>query len=311
MHNEIEFSRALTSFKKYLTIERGYSELTIEEYTRDLLALKSYLINKLNYPEEFYLEKINKLDVSEFLGDIILEHDNSPVTRNRKLYALRSFFKYLIKNEFIEKDPTATIEASKTEKKAEPIYLKLQDAKKFIQAIENLEGNINKKRDIAIIKLFLYSGLRISELVSLDSDDIDYESTSIKFFGKGNKERRVPLHSDVIKSIEEYLSERSEIKAKNEDAQRALFLSRHGKRISVRSIQIFVKKYAKLANVRQANKITPHKLRHTFATMLYHQTKDLKILQDLLGHADISTTQIYTHTDAEQRQSAIEELPGL
>lgn len=310
MAKKITYLKAVKSFEKYLTVERSYSELTIKEYKNDLMLLYNYLIEELDFEENFYINEISKYEIAEFLSDLVLSYDDSPVTRNRKLYSLRSFYKYLIKYEYIDKNPAQTIEASKTKINAEPIYLKLNDAQKYIQSIKEYNG-INQKRDLAIVKLFLYAGLRISELVNLDLEDIDFQDNSIKFFGKGNKERYVPLHNDVIKSIENYLPERSQINAKNKDAKRALFLSRHGKRISPRSIQIFVKKYAKMAGVKKASKITPHKLRHTFASILYQKTKDLRVVQDLLGHADISTTQIYTHTDTEQKKEAIEEFPGI
>jgi len=148
-------------------------------------------------------------------------------------------------------------------------------------------------------------------LVNLDFDNIDFEDGSIKFYGKGSKERYVPLHNDVTEALKSYLKERNSIKIKEQDARQAIFLSRHGKRISPRTIQLFVKKYAKKAGLSRADKITPHKLRHTFASMLYRQTKDIKVLQDLLGHADISTTQIYTHIDTEEKKNAIDEMPDF
>jgi integrase/recombinase XerC len=166
-------------------------------------------------------------------------------------------------------------------------------------------------RDMAIIKVFLYCGLRISELVNLDLEDINYQDQSIKFFGKGNKERYVPLHTEALDSVQRYLPARNKITPKNDDAQKALFLSNQGNRINVRTIQKMVKKYAKKAGFKNFSKITPHKLRHTFASMLYRQTKDLRILQELLGHSNISTTQIYTHTDKEQRKNAVDQLPNI
>ncbi|MFW6410289.1 MAG: tyrosine-type recombinase/integrase, partial [Halanaerobiales bacterium] len=243
-------------------------------------------------------------------SDLILESNNSPATRNRKLYSLRSFFKYLIKYELIENNPAAAIEASKTRTRAEPIYLKIEQARRYITAIKN-SSKVNKKRDLAIVKLFIHAGLRISELVNLDLEDVDYADKSIKFFGKGDKERYLPLHEDVVKAIIEYLPERNKISPKSEDARKALFLSRRGNRIAPRTVQLFVKEYAKQAGLKNAVDITPHKLRHTFATILYKETKDIKILQDLLGHADISTTQIYTHTDTEQKKDAINNFPEL
>lgn len=306
----MKYFDAVNSFRKYLAVEKGYSPLTIKEYTNDLKLLYDYLKDNYDYKEGFDVEVIDKFEIAEFLGDIILIDDNSPVTRNRKLYAIRSFFKFLQKNEVIDKNPTLTIEASKTEIRSEPIYMKLDDARRYVDAILNYDS-INKLRDLAIVKLFLYAGLRVSELVNLDVNNIDFENYSVKFFGKGNKERTLPLHEDVVNAIEDYFVERNNINIKSNKDETALFISRHGRRISVRTIQLLVKKYARLAGVKNAGKITPHKLRHTFASLLYYQTKDIKILQELLGHSNISTTQIYTHTDIEQKKQAINELPEL
>ncbi len=306
----MNYYKAVKSFKKYLAVEKGYSPLTIEEYNRDLKLFYQYLLDKFDYPEEFEIEKITKYELSEYLGDIILVKDNAPSTRNRKLYSIRSFFKYLNKYELITVNPALTIEASKTEMRAEPIYMKLEDARRYVEAVEHY-NSINQCRDLAIIKLFLYAGLRVSELVNLNLSNLDFEEGSVKFFGKGSKERTIPLHEDVLDAVNYYLPERNKITVKNSQDKNALFLSRHGRRISIRSIQLLVKKYAKLAGVKNSDKITPHKLRHTFASMLYYQTKDIKVLQDLLGHSDISTTQIYTHTDIEQKKEAIDELPKL
>lgn len=304
------YSKAVNSFKKYLAAEKGYSPLTIKEYSLDLKLLYKYLIKNYDYNKELNVEEIKKLEITEFLADIILENDNSPVTRNRKLYSIRTFFKFLKKNEIINDNPTISIEASKTEVRSEPIYMKLDEAKKYIKAVNDYDS-INRIRDLSIIKLFLYSGLRVSELVNLNLENIDFDNKSIKFFGKGNKERILPLHNDIIKTMNHYLLQRKDITVKYKSEEDALFISRHGRRISVRSIQLLVKKYAKLAGIKNASKITPHKLRHTFASLLYYQTKDLKILQDLLGHSSITTTQIYTHTDIEHKKQAINELPDL
>lgn len=304
------YDKAVNSFRKYLAVEKGYSPLTIREYTIDLQLLQRYLIENCGFQEDFDVKNISRYEITDFLADSILVDENSPVTRNRKLYSIRSFFKYLQKNEIIKDNPAQLIEASKTEIRAEPIYMKLNEARRYIEAIIN-DNSINKTRDLAIVKLFLYTGLRVSELVNLDMKNIDFNNRSIKFFGKGNKERTIPLHDDILETIKEYLKEREIIKIKNKEDQNALFISRHGRRINVRTVQLMVKKYAKLAGIKNASKITPHKLRHTFASLLYYQTKDLKIVQDLLGHSNIATTQIYTHTDIEEKVQAINKLPDL
>lgn len=307
--NKLTYHKAIDSFTKYLIAERGYSESTAEHYKHDLSLFGKYLAREFDCDlKKLNVTNIDRFEVSEFLSDIILVEDNSPSARNRKLYSLRSFFEYLKKRNIIKNNPTDSIEASKSESKSEPIYLNEKNMKKYLKAIENYNSKYYS-RDLAINKLFLYCGLRISELVNLNLDDINYEDQSIKFFGKGNKERYVPLHKEVLIAIKNYLPDRNRITPKNQDARQALFLSNQGNRISVRTIQKMVKKYAKKAGVRNASKITPHKLRHTFASLLYQKTKDLRVLQNLLGHSDISTTQIYTHTDKEQRKEAVDQLP--
>lgn len=307
---KITFKTAVNSFVKYLIAERGYSKLTIKHYRHDLNTFGNYLKENFGHDlEKLQVNEISEFELTEFLSDLILIKGYSPKARNRKLYSLRSFFKFLKKKKIIEDDPTQSIEATKTDLKSEPIYLRVNEIKKYIEAIHRYQSKY-RKRDLAITKMFLYCGLRISELVKLNLEDINFEDKSIKFYGKGNKERYVPLHDEVITAIKKYLPERNQIQPKNDDARIALFLSNQGNRISVRTIQMMVKKYAKFAGIKNASKITPHKLRHTFATALYKQTKDLRVLQELLGHSDISTTQIYTHTDKEQRKNAVKKLPN-
>lgn len=311
MTNQIRFLSAVESFLKYLLAEKGYSQLTIIEYERDLNLFYRYLVKVRQLPaDQIMLNSFGAFEIREFLNDLVLLNNNSPITRNRRKCSLRSFCKFMVKSGYLTINPTDGIDSSKTEKRAEPIYLKLEEATKYLQSIETY-GKKNLERDLAIVKMFLYGGLRVSELISLDVDDLDFADCSIKFFGKGNKERYVPLHPDVIESILNYLPSRNQILTNDEDAKKALFRSLKGKRLGIRSVQLMVKKYAKLAGIKNAEKITPHKLRHTFATMLYQKTKDLRVLQDLLGHSNISTTQIYTHTDKEDRKDAIDELPSI
>ncbi len=306
----VTFETAVYRFRRHLLVEKSYSGLTVKEYTSDLNLFKEYLQENYDFSDNFAVPEINKFHVAEFLGDIVIEKENSPVTRNRKLFSLRSFFKFLVRNSYLEENPAEDIETSKTERRAEPIYMKTNQARKYLRTVRNSSSRY-KLRDLAMIKIFLYAGLRVSELVNLDLENIDFDDESLKFYGKGNKERFVPLHEDVITTIIEYLDNREEMKKKDDDAEKALFLSARGNRISVRTVQHTVKKYAREAGLRNSEKITPHKLRHTFATTLYKETKDLNVLKDLLGHQDISATQIYTHTDPEQKKDAIDEMPDF
>ncbi|MGM0502529.1 MAG: site-specific tyrosine recombinase/integron integrase [Bacillota bacterium] len=308
---QLNYKTAVKSFAKYLIAERGYSELTAQEYKYDLNLFATYLEDEFDLEiESTTVDQIGQFQVSSFLNDLVLIQDNSPTTRNRKLYSLRSFFKFLTKKDIIEDDPSTLIEATKTGTKSEPVYLTEKEINAFLQAINNYESK-NQSRDLAINKIFLYCGLRISELVNLNLADINYEDNSIKFYGKGKKERYVPLHPEAMIAVENYLPQRRQIEPNDQDAAQALFLSNRGNRISQRTIQIMVKKYAKKAGIKDPDRITPHKLRHSFATMVYKKTKDLRIIQELLGHSNISTTQIYTHTDKKQRKDAVNQLPDF
>ncbi len=306
----MNFDRALDLFRKYLQTELGYSLLTVREYSSDLKLLAHYLREKKNIKPEkpLPLDTIDKFDLGDFLADLILERNNDPRTRNRKLFALRSFFQFLIRQEIISQDPTHAFRSSRIKSSSEPIYLRLEQARIFINTIASSEQKTSI-RDLTIMKLFLYGGLRLSELISLDLNDLRLDDDpTIRVIGKGNKERQVPLHGEVAATMREYLQWRKTLQPVNGDPQ-ALFLSLRKKRINPRTIQLMVKKYARQAGLDNFAEISPHKLRHTFASLLYKETKDLRVLQELLGHSSVSTTQIYTHTDPEQRRKTVDKMP--
>jgi len=308
----MNFDRALEFYLKYLQTELGYSLLTVKEYNSDLKLLSRYLREKKNLKDTqpLSVSSIDKFDLGDFLADLVLERNNDPKTRNRKLFALRSFFQFLVRQEVISDDPTRAFRSSKTRTSTEPIYLRLPQARVFMDAIEN-SGFKTAIRDLAIMKLFLYCGLRLSELINLDLKDLHLdEDPTVKVLGKGNKERRVPLHAEVSTTLKEYLPWRNELVPKGKDSN-ALFLSLRKRRINPRTIQMMVKKYAKKSGLENVSEITPHKLRHTFASLLYKETKDLRVLQEILGHSSVSTTQIYTHTDPEQRRKTVDRMPKL
>ena len=194
MVNNLSFEKAVDSFEKYLVAERGYSNLTVKHYKHDLSVFGKYLESNFDCNlKDLYVNEINQYQVSEFLSDIILTKDNSPAAKNRKLYCLRSFFDFLKKKQIIDNNPTDSIEASKLGIKSEPIYMQEGEIYKYLEAIKE-HNSKQVTRDMAINKVFLYCGLRISELVNLDLEDINYDDQSIKFYGKGNKERYVTLH---------------------------------------------------------------------------------------------------------------------
>lgn len=303
------FQETRKMFLKNLQAERNYSPLTIEEYTGDLRLFHSYLQKNYQFPEDFPIEKITKYEVANYLADIVLKQNNQAATRNRRLYSLRSFFNYLEREEIMPKNPALTIDASK-EPVREPIYLRPQEINQFMAAVNN-ETSRYMIRDRCIMKILLYCGLRVSELTNLNVENIDLKDQTLSFIGKGNRERYLPLHPELEPVVTAWLRNRMSFKKESPDAREAFFLSNRGQRMTPRNIQYMIKKFARQAGIKNASRITPHKLRHTFATIIYQKTGDIRIVQELLGHSSIATTQIYSHTDLRQKERAIHELPAF
>lgn len=304
--------KLIINFLNYIKTERGFAESTVREYQLDLNLFTRFIQQKKNIKSSsLTINCFDRFDVQDFLAYLILERENTAVSRNRRLFALRSFFKYLERQNLIAKDPTILIDPSKTTTKAEPIYLRLQEAKNYLQAIKDSKTK-TVVRDLSIIKVFLYCGLRVSELVNLDLVDLDLDDEKVlRVWGKGGKQRLLPLHSELCAQMRIYLNWRNQLINAKKIVVDALFLSLQGKRINVRTVQIMVKKYAQKAALKDAKLITPHKLRHSFASMLYKETKDIRVLGELLGHESIQTTQIYTHTDTDQKRNTLAKMPKL
>lgn len=220
----------------------------------------------------------------------------------RKIASLKSFFKYLFQEEILEKNPVAHVKMPRVTRNRMPIYLE-EGERNALVGLEELTAN---HRDTAIIALFLNTGLRLQELVGLDLGDLRHDN--LRVLGKGNKERLIPLNSTARAALEVYLAER-----KDKSPSSPLFVSHKRCRFTPQGIRDMLRKYIDLARERgyisRHENITPHKLRHTFATMLYRKSgNDLRLVQDTLGHASISTTQIYTHVSQERKKAALEDL---
>jgi len=284
----IAYSYDLVLFLKYIKMKRGYlvTEMNIEEIPIDDVDM--YMINN-----------ISLADLYSFLSFAANQRDNKNYARARKVACIRSFFKYLHKMKMIKENPSIELESPKINSR-HPIYLTLEESKKLLSSIDGE----NKERDYAIITLFLNCGLRLSELISIDINKISNDILTV--IGKGRKERTVYLNKACIDAINNYLKVRpvDDVKDKN-----ALFLSERKRRISKRTVQYLVKKYIGISNL-DMEKYSPHKLRHTAATLMYKYGKvDIRSLQQILGHENISTTQIYTHLDDETLRNAINANP--
>ncbi len=278
--------RYIEKFVRYLEIEKNYSRHTIVNYRLDLEGFKAFLGEK-------NIEDIDYLVLRKYLA-LLKEKNIASRSVSRRLSALRSFFKFLTREGFLKVNPISIVSSPKQEKHL-PIFLTEAEVMKLIDAaLPKPEADEAALRDRAILETFYSTGMRISELVSLSMPDIDFISGVIKVMGKGKKERIVPVGEHAIKAIRQYLEKR----AKQTDV---LFLNKNGRRITDRGVRGIVAKYIRLACLRQG--VSPHTLRHSFATHLLNHGADLRSVQELLGHANLSTTQIYTHLTTEKLKS--------
>jgi integrase/recombinase XerD len=311
---------SVREFLNYLTTIKGKSPNTVAGYKIDLILFFRFLkVYKGLSEKDQEFEEITISDINiEFVKNIRLSdlyafisfaesyRNNGSYARARKVATLKSFFKYLSgKARAIDDNPAAELESPKISKR-NPVYLTLEESKNLLKSIDPKDRNF--ERDYCMITLFLNCGLRLSELCSIDITKIKGDTLTIT--GKGNKERTVYLNNVCLKAINQYLpvrnSKRNEISQEDRDA---LFVSEKKCRINKRSVERIVKKYIGEAGL-DRGKYTPHKLRHTAATLMYkHGNVDIRSLQKILGHENISTTQIYTHVDDEKLRNAVNSNP--
>jgi len=266
-------------FIRYLEVERGVSAHTVRAYRKDLEEFSAYAASK---PENTDL-----IDIRGFIAAQI-NKGLSKITVSRRLSSIRSFFKYLHREGYITSNPAKLVSNPKIPKML-PRYLSVDDVFSLIERPEGI-GFITV-RDRAILELLYSSGLRVSELSGLNVDDLNVRESLVKIRGKGKKERIVPVGSKAVNAVKSYLVER--ILRKSRD--KALFLNRLGTRLTDRGVRRIVVKYARASAM--AGHVGPHVLRHSFASHLLQGGADLRVIQELLGHASLSTTQKYTHLD--------------
>lgn len=299
----------ISDFLDYLSVVKGKSENTLKEYRLDLITFFNFIIKRKSLKISHHkidLELIKNISLSDmyaYMSFVKNERLNGPSTRSRKTASLRTFYNYLTnKIKVIDKNITLELESPKIPKR-NPIYLNFQESKKLLSNIDCTSKYY--LRDYCIVSLFLNCALRLSELCSIDLNDIDWDSNTLKIIGKGDKERLIFLNNMVLSSLKDYIKDRNTYKI-NTEYKNALFISNRGCRISNRAIQLLIKKYTKGFE----KNITPHKLRHTSATLMFKHGKiDIRTLQKVLGHENISTTQIYTHVDDDGIKKAFESNP--
>ena len=286
----------LNSFKNYLKIERNLSENTITSYLADVNKLLDFLEkNHINYD----IKDINYEILSEFISQII-EEGLDEKSQSRIISGIRSFFKYLLIEDIISDDPTSLLEMPKTGRKL-PTVLTVEEIEKIIMAID--VSDVLGHRNRAIIEVLYGCGLRVSECAELKISNIFFNDEFIKVIGKGNKQRLVPLGSAAKREIDNYFkSFRNHIVPKKGHAD-FLFLNRRGSKLSRVMIFNIVKDACQRAGIQKL--ISPHTFRHSFATHLLEGGADLRVVQEMLGHESITTTEIYTHIDREFLRSEI------
>ncbi len=304
------------NYLNYMIVIKGKSPNTVREYYYDLRLfiryiqanLKGISLNEINSVslDDFdadIIKQISLNDLYEFMAYINNVHSSNDNYRARKVASLKSFFNYLhIRDGFISVNPAANLESPKIKKRM-PRYLTLEESINFLK---NIDGKF-KARDLAIFSIFLNCGLRLSELVGINLKNINFEKRTLRVIGKGNKERLVYLNDLCIESIMEYLEVRPEVT--NQADMDALFISSKGRRISNRMVELLAKKYFEKAGL-DYEMYSPHKLRHTAATLMYHDGNvDIRTLQELLGHTSLATTQIYTHIKSDDLKDAAEKNP--
>ncbi|MGI6328318.1 MAG: site-specific tyrosine recombinase XerD [Dethiobacteria bacterium] len=275
--------RILKDFVFFLSVEKGLAENTLESYQRDL---KKY-IQFLNRQEVRDFNETSKKIILEYLAEQ-KQKGLAVSTLTRNLASIRSFYQYLLQEQIIQENPAGELESPRAEKRL-PTVLSFKDIELLLEQPQP-KGNIGM-RDKAMLELLYATGIRVSELVSLNLDNVNLKMGFLKCDGKGNKERIVPLGSVAIKSLQEYL-QNGRLKLLKQRDEKALFINQHGKRLTRQGFWKILKKYALRTGINA--EITPHTLRHSFATHLLENGADLRSVQEMLGHADISTTQIYT-----------------
>ncbi|MGI6620098.1 MAG: site-specific tyrosine recombinase XerD [Bacillota bacterium] len=274
----------IQEFIEYLGHEKGLATNTLESYGRDLRQYCGFLSEDASQTPE----TASQATIVAYLM-MLRKQGKATATIARRLAALKAFYQFMLKENYVTKDPTDELSSPKLERKL-PKVLTVDEVDKLLNQPDT--ATPAGIRDKAMLEVLYATGIRVSELVSLNLGDIDFNEGFVRCIGKGSKERVVPMGELAINSLKAYLSKGRPKLAANPE-ENALFLNHHGRRLTRQGFWKIVKKYAAQLGIRK--EITPHTLRHSFATHLLENGADIRAVQEMLGHADISTTQIYTH----------------
>ena len=289
----------IIGFLAYIGAERGFSPKTVGAYGYDLGKFSQFADKELG--DAWTMEDVDQYAIKaymQFLANTGYRKTNEAVSRGRKLAVLKSFFGYMASLGKVKVDPTSQVKMPKTKQK-EPSYLTEQEYKRLLRVVKKNATPYFKSRDMAIMSILLGMGLRLSELVALNVGDLNYDDGSVKIVRKGGKERILPANDEVMMAIQRYLKTREEI-----GAQAPLLLSKRNRRISNATIWYLVRKYMRQAQI-EKDKLSPHTLRHTFATVLLKQGENILTIKQLLSHRNLRTTERYLHINNADLKDAV------
>jgi integrase/recombinase XerD len=293
--------KSIDTFLQHLVVEKGFSRNTLDAYRNDLSQFREFFQERLNgaTQSENPWQHVSLNLLNEYIADLRGRKGYRDTTTARKVAAIKSFFSFLAQNAMIQEDPTESLGSPRVGRTL-PKYLSQEEVTCLLDEAAK-PGTAESQRDANILELLYATGLRVSELVSLNVQDIDFQEGYIRCWGKGSKERIVYLYPKALAGLKHYLATDRASLVGNRKDESALFLNHRGERLTRQWVWNILKTYSKRAGIDQ--RITPHTLRHSFATHLLQNGASLRHVQELLGHSSISTTQVYTHlTDAHLRQ---------
>ncbi|MFT4416059.1 tyrosine-type recombinase/integrase [Fredinandcohnia humi] len=309
----MDIQQAVDDFLLYLEVEQNYSELTIRSYEHDLAVFQEFL---KKHNRSCALEDLNRSIVRRFIQDQMMNAKMKPRTLQRRISTLNRFASIALKEQLLSTDFMAGIKAPKSDRKL-PVYMNLQELRQLFASLEQTEHRLALRNE-AMFKLLATTGMRRQEVVSLTWEQLDFYNETIRIYGKGKKERLLPLHSSVVTVLKQYKASLPEYVAHPFEP---VFLNKNGKPLNPRGLHVIFKEVLKYAGLPPA-RFSLHHLRNTFATLLLQQSKvetkdadgmpivtekvDLKTLQELLGHESLATTEVYTHIDFESKKRAID-----
>lgn len=292
----------INDFLTFLSAEKGCSENTISAYRIDLVQFREYLQRRHGALYEGFWGRVDKEDILSYIMYLKGDREYAAATTARKVAAIRSFFHFLVAEGVIRDDPTATLDSVRV-KKHLPKPLSVEEVDRLLAEPAKL-STPKGIRDRAILELLYATGMRVSELISLRVDDVNLASASVRCWGKGAKERVIPIHAQAVASVRDYL-ERERAQSVRDADEKTLFLNMRGQPLTRQGLWLIFKEYVEKAGLPPDT--TPHTLRHSFATHMLDRNADLINVQKLLGHTSISTTQIYTHVSSERLRKVYDE----